>query len=62
MPVVTSRGNRIHYAVEGSGPLVILLHGLLSDARSWKRWGVAQTLVDGYCVASVDSLGHGQSE
>jgi pimeloyl-ACP methyl ester carboxylesterase len=62
MPFVPSRGSRIHYKVEGSGPLVILQHGLLSDARSWKRWGVVETLVDGYCVASVDSLGHGQSD
>ncbi|HSV04103.1 MAG TPA: alpha/beta fold hydrolase [Phenylobacterium sp.] len=62
MPFVTSRGNRIHYTVEGTGPLVVLLHGLLSDARSWKRWGVIETLADGYCVASVDSLGHGLSD
>ena len=62
MPFVTSRGSQIHYTVEGSGPLVVLQHGLLSDARSWTRWGVIETLVDGYCVASVDSLGHGLSD
>ncbi|WP_397395186.1 alpha/beta fold hydrolase [Phenylobacterium sp.] len=62
MPFVTSRSNQIHYSVEGSGPLVILLHGLLSNAKSWKRWGVVDALADGYCVACVDSLGHGLSD
>lgn len=62
MPFVTSRGSRIHYSVEGSGPLVILLHGLLSNAESWKRWRVVDALADGYCVACVDLLGHGLSD
>jgi len=62
MPFVTSRGCEIHYSVEGSGPLVILLHGLLSNAKSWKRWGFVDALADGYCVACVDSLGHGHSD
>jgi pimeloyl-ACP methyl ester carboxylesterase len=62
MPFVTSRNSQIHYSVEGVGPLVILLHGLLSNAKSWKRWGVVDVLADGYCVACVDSLGHGLSD
>jgi hypothetical protein len=62
MPFVTSRGSQIHYSVEGAGPLVILLHGLASNAKSWKRWGVVDAPADGYCVACVDSLGHGLSD
>lgn len=62
MPFVTSRGCQIHYTVEGGGPLVVLLHGLLSDARSWKRWGVVDALADRYCVACVDAPGHGLSD
>lgn len=62
MPFVTSTGYKIHYAVEGSGPLVVLLHGLLSDAASWKRWGFVEALKDNFCVACVDSLGHGLSD
>ena len=62
MPFVTSHGSQIHYSAEGSGPLVILLHGLLSNAKSWKHWGVVDTLADGHCVACVDSLGHGLSD
>ncbi len=59
---VTSRGSQIHYSVEGSGPLVVLLHGLLSDAKSWKRWGVVDTLADGYRVACVDSRARSQRQ
>jgi len=62
MPFVTSRGSQIHYSVEGAGPLVVFLHGLLSNAKSWKRWGFVDALADGYCVACVDSLGHGHSD
>lgn len=62
MPFVTSRNSQIHYSVEGTGPLVILLHGLLSNAKSWKRWGFVDALADSYCVACIDSLGHGQSD
>lgn len=62
MPFVSSDGYDIHYSVEGSGPLVLLQHGLLSDAESWKRWGFVDALKDKFCVAAVDSLGHGQSD
>ena len=62
MPYVTSRGSQIHYSAEGSGPPVVLLHGLLSNAESWKRWGFVDALADGYRVACVDSLGHGLSD
>jgi len=59
---VTSRGSQIHHTVEGAGPPVVLLHGLLSHSASWKRWGFVDALVDGYRVACVDSLGHGLSD
>jgi pimeloyl-ACP methyl ester carboxylesterase len=58
MPFAVHRGQRIHYKVEGSGPLVILQHGLLLDSRSWKHAGILQSFTDRYTVARVDSLGH----
>jgi len=61
MPFVTHRGQRIHYTVEGSGPLVVLQHGLFMDATSWKANGIVDALKDGHRVACVDSLGHGRS-
>ena len=62
MPFVSHRGQRIHYTVEGAGPLVVLQHGLFMDATSWKANGVVDALVGRHRVACVDSLGHGQSD
>jgi pimeloyl-ACP methyl ester carboxylesterase len=62
MPFVTNRGQRIHYTVEGSGPLVVLQHGILMDASSWKQAGFVDALADRFRVACVDSLGHGLSD
>lgn len=62
MPFVTNREQRIHYTVEGSGPLVILQHGLLSNASGWAESGYVASLSDRFTVACVDSLGHGESD
>jgi pimeloyl-ACP methyl ester carboxylesterase len=62
MPFVSHRGQRIHYTVEGSGPLVILQHGLFVDGESWRQAGFVAALSGRYRVACVDSLGHGQSD
>ena len=62
MPYVVSRGQRIHYTLHGTGPLVILQHGMLSDGESWERRGFVAALSDEYRLACVDSLGHGLSD
>ncbi len=62
MPFITHRGQRIHYTVEGSGPLVILQHGLFVDGQSWAQAGFVAALSNHYRVACVDSLGHGRSD
>lgn len=62
MPFVSHRGQQIHYTVEGSGPLVVLQHGLFMDASSWKANGIIDALKDRHRVACVDSLGHGLSD
>jgi pimeloyl-ACP methyl ester carboxylesterase len=62
VPFAIHRGQRIHYTVEGSGPLVVLQHGILLDGESWRRCGIAGVLARDYRVACVDSLGHGQSD
>ena len=51
MPFAIHRGQRIHYSVEGSGPLLILQHGLFLDALSWKRAGFVAALRDKFRVA-----------
>jgi pimeloyl-ACP methyl ester carboxylesterase len=62
MAFASNRGHRIHYTIDGSGPLVVLQHGLLMDADSWIRSGIVDALTDGFRVACVDSLGHGLSD
>jgi pimeloyl-ACP methyl ester carboxylesterase len=62
LPFVTHRGQRIHYTIDGSGPLVVLQHGLLMDAKSWRDSGFVAALADRFCVACIDSLGHGFSD
>jgi len=48
--------------VEGTEPLVVLQHGILMSAETWKRAGIVDALTDKFCVACVDSLGHGLSD
>jgi pimeloyl-ACP methyl ester carboxylesterase len=62
MPFVSNRGQRIHYSVDGSGPLIVLQHGLLMDAASWAGSGLVAALAERFCVACIDSLGHGLSD
>jgi pimeloyl-ACP methyl ester carboxylesterase len=62
VPFARHRGQRIHYTVDGSGPLIILQHALLFDAASWTQNGIVDALTDRYRVACVDSLGHGLSD
>jgi pimeloyl-ACP methyl ester carboxylesterase len=62
MPFATNRGQRIHYTVDGSGPLAVLQHGILMDAGSWRESGFVDALADRFRVACIDSLGHGCSD
>jgi pimeloyl-ACP methyl ester carboxylesterase len=62
LPFASNRGQRIHYTVDGSGPLVVLQHGLLMDASSWRDSGFISALADRFRVACIDSLGHGFSD
>jgi pimeloyl-ACP methyl ester carboxylesterase len=52
---------RIAYEVQGTGPLVVCLHGM-GDLRSVFRFTVPALVEAGYRVATMDLRGHGDSD
>jgi len=53
-------GARIHYVEAGSGPVVILLHGLADDVGVWKA--TLEALSRRYRVIALDQIGFGKSD
>jgi pimeloyl-ACP methyl ester carboxylesterase len=53
-------GHTAHYLEAGSGPPVVLLHGLGADARAWRS--TVPALAKTAHVYALDFLGFGQSE
>ena len=53
-------GHRIYYVEAGSGPPVVLLHGLGADVRVWRQ--TIPALAPDFRVIAIDQLGHGQSD
>jgi len=53
-------GQKIHYLEAGSGPVVILLHGLGGDATNWAL--TLPALAPKYHVVVPDQIGFGQSD
>ncbi|MBN1954341.1 MAG: alpha/beta fold hydrolase [Anaerolineae bacterium] len=60
MPYQTIDGVRIYYHTEGSGPAVLLLHGLGSCADDW--FFQFPALSERYTVIAADLRGHGRSD
>jgi pimeloyl-ACP methyl ester carboxylesterase len=56
---VLLHGHRVHYRVAGSGPPVVLIHGMVNSSRHWEA--VAARLADAYTVIAPDLIGHGDS-
>src|SRR4051812_38971785 len=52
-------GHRVIYRVAGSGPPVVLIHGMVNSSRHWRE--VAMRLADRYTVIAPDLIGHGDS-
>lgn len=52
-------GHRVIYRVAGTGPPVVLVHGMVNSSRHWKA--VAELLAEDYTVIAPDLLGHGDS-
>ncbi|WNP36112.1 alpha/beta hydrolase [Enterobacter kobei] len=58
----TSSSPQLSYIAEGKGPLVIMLHGLLMDGKSWRNNGFTSLFSPFFHVICPDLLGHGESE
>jgi pimeloyl-ACP methyl ester carboxylesterase len=52
-------GHRMAYRSAGSGPLILLLHGITSSSATWGR--VLPYLADRFTVVAPDFPGHGES-
>jgi pimeloyl-ACP methyl ester carboxylesterase len=52
-------GRRCIYRVAGSGPPVVLVHGMLNSSSHWHA--VARSLASDYTVIAPDLIGHGDS-
>jgi pimeloyl-ACP methyl ester carboxylesterase len=52
-------GHRVIYHMTGSGPPVVLIHGMVNSSRHWRE--VALGLADRYTVIAPDLIGHGDS-
>ena len=52
-------GHRVAYRAGGSGPVVVLVHGITSTSATWER--VMPALAKRFTVIAPDLLGHGGS-
>ena len=53
-------GLRLHYSVEGSGPTLLLLHGVAASLHTWDGW--ARALSPYYRIIRLDLPGCGLSD
>jgi pimeloyl-ACP methyl ester carboxylesterase len=56
---VDLHGHRAVYRVAGSGPNLVLIHGMINSSRHWEA--VAERLADSHRVIAPDLIGHGDS-
>lgn len=56
---VELHGHRVIYRMTGSGPPVVLIHGMLNSSRHWRT--VALRLAERHTVIAPDLIGHGDS-
>jgi pimeloyl-ACP methyl ester carboxylesterase len=56
---VDLHGHRAVYRIAGSGPTVVLIHGMINSSRHWEE--VALRLSDRHRVIAPDLIGHGDS-
>lgn len=52
-------GHEVGYRIGGSGPVVVLIHGMAGSSQTWRF--VMPGLAEHFTVVAPDLLGHGQS-
>ena len=52
-------GHQVIYRTAGSGPPVLLIHGMINSSRHWRE--LALRLADDHTVIAPDLIGHGDS-
>jgi pimeloyl-ACP methyl ester carboxylesterase len=57
---LTLHGERIAFREAGSGPALVLIHGITSSSTTWKR--VMPSLARHFTVIAPDLIGHGESD
>ena len=62
MPYVDNVGVKIHYHVEGTGPSLVIQHGLTGSLKNWYAYGFVEKLKNDYQLILVDARGHGLSD
>lgn len=53
-------GHRVGYRSGGSGPVIVLVHGMAGSSETWRS--VLPTLAERFTVIAPDLVGHGASE
>jgi pimeloyl-ACP methyl ester carboxylesterase len=61
MPRAIVNGINIHYQQAGSGPHLVLIHGLTGSLAAW-QWQFVPALSDRFNVLTYDLRGHGHSD
>ncbi len=56
---ITLHGHRVSYRSAGTGPLLLLLHGIAGTSSTWEE--VGRGLQSSYSVLAPDLLGHGET-
>jgi pimeloyl-ACP methyl ester carboxylesterase len=56
---VPIHGHAVGYRMAGSGPALVLIHGLTGSSTTWRE--VMPTLAERFTVIAPDLLGHGES-
>ena len=62
MPYAHNQGVRIYYEVEGEGPPLVLMYGLLNNVDMWRQFGFVEPLRNDYRLILIDARGHGASD